>query len=193
MLKATLTPINTYTDSGQLMCILCKTIVRNETVWPVHLNSKIHKENIALAKKTKLEVENKVKTSNVTSFKRPLSPSANTSVNKKIKGILKNNSQPIMQTKTSLPPDFFDNDSKQVNGGPSSEIQKLENKDSIPSTTDIQSMEVEEEKEKEKIKDTNISILPEGFFDDPVMDAKVRIKCYKVDEVKIYYNLGRLF
>lgn len=175
ILKVSLTPLNTYTDLGQLMCVLCKSVVRNETVWPIHLNSKIHKENIALAKKTKLETESTVKTSDVTSFKRPCSPSQNTSVNKKIKGILKNNSQPVAQIKSSLPADFFDNNSKQVNGGPSL-ATKSESKDSTASNvTDVQSMEVEEEKEKEKMKDTNISVLPEGFFDDPVMDAKVRL------------------
>lgn len=166
------------------MCVLCKSVVRNETVWPVHLNSKIHKENIALAKKTKLETESTIKTSDAASFKRPASPSHNTSANKKIKGILKNSSQPVAQTKSSLPADFFDN-SKQVNGGPSSATLKSEKKDSTASVTDVRSMEVEEEneKEKEKVKDTNASVLPEGFFDDPIMDAKVNL-AYKVDENK---------
>ncbi|XP_011137946.1 zinc finger protein 830 [Harpegnathos saltator] len=175
-------PLAKYTDSGQLMCILCKSIVRNETVWPVHLNSKIHKENIALAKMTKLEPESSVKaSSNATTFKRPPSPSLNTSVNKKIKGILKNNSQPVAQAKSSLPADFFDNNTKQVNGELSSAIQKSENKDSTANITDVQSIEIEEEKEKEKekVKDMNVSVLPEGFFDDPIMDAKVRNVEYK--------------
>ncbi|XP_032680394.1 zinc finger protein 830 [Odontomachus brunneus] len=174
-------PLAKYTDSGQLMCILCKSVVRNETVWPVHLNSKTHKENIAVAKKTKLETESMVKTSNVTVFKRPLSPSQNSSANKKIKGILKNSNQPVAQTKSSLPADFFDSDSKQVNGGPSSATQKKESKDSTVSIIDVSSIEAEEEKEKEKekVKDTNVSVLPEGFFDDPVMDAKVRNVEYK--------------
>lgn len=171
--KASLTLINTYTDSGQLMCILCKLIVRSETVWPVHLNSKVHKENIISAKKTKLETENIMKTSNAPSFKRPSSPVQNTPVTKKIKGILKNSSQPVVQTKPSLPADFFDNNSKQSNDKSISTTQKQEKKDLTSVTTDVQSMEVEEE--KEKVKDTNPAVLPEGFFDDPVMDAKVRL------------------
>lgn len=155
------------------MCILCKSIVRSETVWVVHLNSKIHKENIALAKKTKLETEDTVKASNVPTFKRPPSPSQSTSVNKKIKGILKNSSQPIIQTKSSLPADFFDHKLEQVNGG-SISMQKLKSKESVTTnTTDTQSTEIEEE--EEKAKDTNLAVLPEGFFDDPVMDAKVRL------------------
>ncbi|EFN69202.1 Zinc finger protein 830 [Camponotus floridanus] len=35
------------------------------------------------------------------------------------------------------------------------------------------------EAEEEKIKDTNLTVLPEGFFDDPIMDAKVRNVEYK--------------
>ncbi|XP_071558068.1 zinc finger protein 830 [Temnothorax nylanderi] len=172
-------PLAKYTDSGQLMCILCKTVVRNETVWPVHLNSKVHKDNVALAKKTKLETESTVKTPNIQTFKRPHSPSQDTSASKKIKGILKNSSQPVVQAKSSLPADFFDDNSKQVNGAPVP-TQKLESKDrdSAVNTMDVQHTE-EEEKDKDKVKDTNPATLPEGFFDDPVMDAKVRNVEYK--------------
>ncbi|XP_011158108.1 zinc finger protein 830 isoform X2 [Solenopsis invicta] len=173
-------PLARYTDSGQLMCILCKSVIRNETVWPVHLNSKVHKDNVTLAKKTKLETESTVKTSNVQTFKRPPSPSQNTSANKKIKGILKNSNQPVVQVKSTLPADFFDDNSKQVNVA-STGMQKLENKerDSTVSAMEIQHVEEEKEKEKEKIKDINPATLPEGFFDDPVMDAKVRNVEYK--------------
>lgn len=149
------------------MCILCKSIVRNETVWPVHLNSKIHKENVTLAKTTKLETESTTRTSNVLSFKRPFSPSQDIVVNKKIKTILKNSNSKEIQSKSILPTDFFHNNLKQVN---SISMQKLESKDSTVNVADIHL-----EAEEEKIKDTNLTVLPEGFFDDPVMDAKVRL------------------
>lgn len=186
----TLIYVNTYTDLGQLTCVLCKTIVRSETVWPVHLNSKVHKENVALAKKTKLETESKP--SNVTTFKRPPSPTEETA-NKKIKGILKNSNQPTVQTKSSLPADFFDNNSKQVNGSkaiiPSAPTQ--ESKDSMVEVSMVEAEEVEEEKEKEKAKDSNVAALPEGFFDDPVMDAKVRqqqnLEILKSDIRHVYF------
>lgn len=163
--------INTYTDSSQLMCILCRSVIRSKAVWSVHLNSKIHKENIVLAKKTKLETQNTMRTSDSPIFKRPSSPSQNAPANKKIKSILKNSSQPIAQTKSGVPADFFDSNVNQLNGG-SASMQKLESKESVANTLDVQSIEVEEE--KEKVKDTNVATLPEGFFDDPVMDAKVR-------------------
>lgn len=164
-----LTLINTYTDSGQLMCILCKSIVRNETIWPVHLNSKIHKENIALAKKTKLETESTVVPPSISTFKEPLSQNGS---NKKIKGILKNSIQPVVHMKSNIPADFFDDNLSKVNS--ESIIQKSENKEATTSS-DIQHIKIEEEKEKEKVKDSNLATLPEGFFDDPVKDAKVRL------------------
>ncbi|KAL6254959.1 hypothetical protein P5V15_014301 [Pogonomyrmex californicus] len=175
-------PLAKYTDSGQLMCILCKSVVRSETVWPVHLNSKMHKDNVALAKKTKLETEGAVKASDGQSFKRPSSPPQNPPINKKIKGILKNSSQSVVQTRSNLPADFFDDNLKQVNS--ISSMQNLESKDSVVNTVDVQHVEEEEEeeeeeKEKEKVKDTNLAVLPEGFFDDPIMDAKVRNVEYK--------------
>lgn len=166
-----LTLINTYTDAGQLMCILCKSIIRNETVWPVHLNSKVHKENIALAKKTKLETESTVMLTNNPTFKEPPPSSSQNVLNKKIKGILKNSIQPVVHTKSNLPADFFDDNLNKVNN--ESVMQESENKDSA--TPDMQHMKIEEEKDKEKVKDTNLATLPEGFFDDPVKDAKVRL------------------
>ncbi|XP_012163633.1 zinc finger protein 830 [Bombus terrestris] len=170
-------PLAKYTDAGQLMCILCKTIVRSEAVWPVHLNSKTHKENIILAKKTKLETN----PTKVQTFKRPTSPLQESSTNKKIKGILKNSTQSA-QVLSSLPSDFFDNP-KQVNCTiPSSTpiiTQQSENDKEPVHEKDLKNVEVEEEKEKERSKDTNQPPLPEGFFDDPVLDAKVRNVEYK--------------
>lgn len=88
IIKKIESPLAKYTDAGQLMCILCKSVVRNETVWTVHLNSKTHKENIALAKRGKSEAENAPKPV-APVFKRPPSPHQEATANKKIKGILK--------------------------------------------------------------------------------------------------------
>ncbi|XP_076296889.1 zinc finger protein 830 [Lasioglossum baleicum] len=170
-------PLAKYTDAGQLMCILCKAVVRSETVWPVHLNSKSHKENIELAKKTKLEAATKTTTH---TFKRPVSPSQESSANKKVRGILKNPLPQSAQIASNLPADFFDSP-KQSNGSiptnASVTTSKLENKD-IANDKDTKHTKAEE-KEKDKNKDANQTVLPEGFFDDPVLDAKVRNVEYK--------------
>lgn len=171
--------INTYTDAGQLMCILCKSIVRNETVWPVHVNSKTHKENIIQAKKTKLETDS----TKIQVHKRSSSPSQESSTNKKIKSILKNSTQSA-QIPSNLSSNLFDNPSKEANNTKLSNnsviTTRLENDKEFVVEKDIKNIEVEEEKEKEKNKDTNQQSLPEGFFDDPILDAKVRILLHKI-------------
>lgn len=171
-------PLAKYTDAGQLMCILCKSIIRNETVWPIHLNSKIHKENIIQAKKTKLETDS----TKIQIHKRSSSPSQESSTNKKIKSILKNSTQSA-QIPSNLSSNFFDNPSKEANNTKLSNTSvittRLENDKEFVVEKDIKNIEVEEEKEKEKNKDTNQQSLPEGFFDDPILDAKVRNVEYK--------------
>jgi len=170
--------VNTYTDSGQLMCVLCKVVVRDELMWPLHLYSKTHKDTMDLAKRAKLQMDEFAY--DLEHFgKRPCSPSEDTSVNKKIKGILKNSTETMPQTNSNLPEDFFDNKEQEQAYDLSVPIKKkLKNKNSIGNTNaDTQNVEVEEEKErekeKEKVMDPNPAALPEGFFDDPVMDAKV--------------------
>ncbi|XP_046838120.1 zinc finger protein 830 [Vespa crabro] len=176
-------PLAKYTDAGQLMCILCKSIVRNETVWVVHINSKTHKENVILAKKTKLEIERHSTTTVPTTLRRPGSPLEGNITNKKIKVILKNPSKPSAQS--NLPADFFDNSSKQscVTSTPVMPITQ-ESKSSLEVTNDAENrihtdIENDMDKEKEKARDINQAALPEGFFDDPILDAKVRNVEYK--------------
>ncbi|XP_035734335.1 zinc finger protein 830-like [Vespa mandarinia] len=176
-------PLAKYTDAGQLMCILCKSIVRNETVWVVHINSKTHKENVILAKKTKLEIERHSTTNVSTTLRRPGSPLEGNITNKKIKVILKNPSKPSAQS--NLPADFFDNSSKQscVTSTPVMPITQ-ESKSSLEVTNDAENrihtdIENDIDKEKEKARDVNQAALPEGFFDDPILDAKVRNVEYK--------------
>ncbi|KAG5882930.1 hypothetical protein JTB14_012657 [Gonioctena quinquepunctata] len=156
-------PLAKYNDQGQLTCILCKSIVRSEAVWTVHVNAKLHKQNVEIAKKLK------EKTNNFTTpLKRPLTPPLPDVPEKKIKSILKNSGASATQSvesineskveKNHLPDDFFD--SKSTNGVKSI----MKKKDDNP-----------EEREAPETKDT----LPEGFFDDPKLDAKARNQEYK--------------
>ncbi|XP_046475193.1 zinc finger protein 830 [Neodiprion pinetum] len=160
-------PIAKYTDSGQLICILCKTLVRSEAVWNIHLNSKIHKENIILAKKEHVEPPKPAPLA-PHSFKRPTS-TANVEVpSKKLKSILKNG--PAVSS--ALPDDFFDKTS-----APKPPRNVHEAKTEVTKES-AESEDVEME-EKEEEKDLSQAQLPEGFFDDPIMDAKVRNVEYK--------------
>jgi zinc finger protein 830 len=61
----------TYDDSGQLLCILCESIVRSEAVWNTHINSKKHRENIAHVKRKREDALNCVPPSVPLPVKRP--------------------------------------------------------------------------------------------------------------------------
>lgn len=152
-------PLAKYDSAGQLTCVLCKSVVKSEAVWPVHLNAKKHKENVQQAKQLKEQLEKAPQTM-IGGLKRSIEVVTSDVPAKKLKGILKNSTTVSPQDengtqieeKTGLPVDFFDSTSKT-----SKSTEK-------PAPDQ---MEVEEEK------------LPEGFFDDPVKDAKAHNKEYK--------------
>ncbi|XP_030758118.1 zinc finger protein 830 [Sitophilus oryzae] len=168
-------PLAKYNDLGQLTCILCKSVVRSEAVWTVHINAKQHKQNVEMAKKLK------EKTNNFTTpLKRPLTPPLPEVPEKKIKGILKNAITPVttkdsgtsIQTSkengNGIPSDFFDNTSKTTTKNPVFSRPIKSNTISGNSTEEPEHMEEEIPEE-----------LPEGFFDDPKLDAKARHIEYK--------------
>lgn len=121
--------------------------MKSEAVWVVHINSKQHRENVELAKKLK------EKTNNFTTpLKRPLTPPHEVP-EKKLKGILKNSTNSEVSTSTGeVPEDFFEK-SNSNNALPILPIRKAPEKMEIEEPTDA---------------------IPEGFFDDPKLDAKVR-------------------
>lgn len=86
-------PLAKYNNAGQLMCILCSSIVRSENVWQVHLNSKQHRGNVEQAKKLK-ELTNNF-TDDKIKNKRPAATSEDAPLEKKPKGILKNSNEKL--------------------------------------------------------------------------------------------------
>lgn len=169
-----LNDINTYNSLGQLTCIICKITISNEAAWPIHINSKKHKENIENAKqqleKAKSSVSGQKRSSSTFQEPQPV---------KKVKGILKNSNSrttTISQTKSQLPADFFDNKTSTIKSGSLTNGKT----NSVKISSNIESSEsmiVDEECDDNddkqlKAKD-NASALPEGFFDDPVLDARV--------------------
>lgn len=162
------------------MCVLCKSVVRSEDVWKVHINAKLHKQNIELAKKLK----DKLQTTN-SATKRPATPPANEVPQKKLKGILKNATPaatvPTGQTTTnSIPSDFFDSKpSVQTSSYFEATLQKTSiRKDLVNFNRDERNVE-ESPAASTDVKMETDEVLPEGFFDDPVKDAKARNLDYK--------------
>lgn len=137
--------------------------MRSEAVWTVHLNSKNHRQNIANKVKKKEEPPAPVLPPSVEKFAKPTAPSLKRPAppplpvcTKKIKSILKN--APSDPKYERIPSDFFDS------------TEAMETEPISPSKTDDSEADDNEEMEEEV---TNGELLPEGFFDDPKLDAKV--------------------
>jgi zinc finger protein 830 len=146
-------PLAKYNDQGQLTCVLCKSVVRSESVWTVHINAKQHKQNVELAKQLKERGDQvATKAAPVAAFKRPASSKPENSIPQKI-------------IKSILRKYDVDVPAKPING--MSDMSKLTISEKIQPSTSQQlstsSSKPEETDEK----------LPEGFFDDPHLDAKV--------------------
>lgn len=161
------------------MCVLCKSVVRSEDVWKVHINAKLHKQNVELAKKLK----DKLQTTSP-AIKRPATPPTNDVPQKKLKGILKNSVPATVatvstaQTPTnSIPADFFDSKpSIQTSSYFEATLQKTSiRKDLVNFNRDERNVE----QNPTNVKIESDEVLPEGFFDDPVKDAKARNLEYK--------------
>lgn len=164
-------PLAKYNSAGQLMCIICNTVVKSEMVWTAHINGRQHREQVIALKKAKetpapkeshaLKRKSELDATSCTEaapspvkkgipsdfFDKKPTPIQNTG-QKVIKGILKNSSKP-------------------------KEVDTLEDNamevEETPTTEDQQTQETQ----KEVTSDSTVA-LPEGFFDDPKLDAKVR-------------------
>ncbi|XP_076443141.1 zinc finger protein 830-like [Babylonia areolata] len=186
-------PLAKYNSLDQLVCTLCNTVIKTDNLWAAHIQGSKHKEKL-LASKTQgpakpAEVTAKRKLSDaeilaakkakvLTSDSNGLKTSASsTSTTNRVAALagysssssseddeeddkdVKKTAQRTPSTSSSskgpggLPEDFFDAPSK-------AEVEKGVNAASSKPTTMAE-------------------VLPEGFFDDPKMDAKVRQVEYK--------------
>lgn len=167
-----------------MICILCQTVVRSADVWKVHVNAKQHKQNVEKAKELREKTNNfTTPTAAVATIKRTAPPIVSDVPAKVPKGILKNatpQSAPAKGAENTLPTDFFDNPS-QTSGFFEATLKKTSIKAELVNIkrnadsdkngdADNTPMDVDESKNE---------ALPEGFFDDPIKDAKARNLDYK--------------
>ncbi|XP_077993952.1 zinc finger protein 830-like [Glandiceps talaboti] len=182
-------PLAKYNNIGQLVCVVCSTQIKSDLLWPAHVQGKKHKENVA-ALKTKTQP---VRTD---TFVKPTTPILSTSAasvkrksdtgaEEKSSHIEKKQKVPENTTSQSsrLPIDFFDESDSESSD---EEIESSKSdQTATPSTSSSQlpadffdssvsSKSTVEESESSTSKTNTAEALPEGFFDDPVMDAKVR-------------------
>lgn len=165
-------PLAKYNDAGQLTCVLCKTVVRSENVWHVHINAKQHKENVIVAKQLKLQTNNFTVPVKNQPLKRLTTSPSNDIPQKKIKGILKN-APPVVN---DVPSDFFETKNI-VESAPGASM--FHNEEIIRPPLKIE--QAPEILDNQEVRKGNIDEqpIPEGFFDDPVLDAKARNIEYK--------------
>lgn len=150
-------PFAKYDEQGRLICIVCNSPVKNETVWQAHLGSQVHRDNIQKLKALKHQQQQQ-------SLKRkapsppPISQQKRTRVEEEedrhdieLDEELEDSSEDEEMGNAALPADFFDSGDNTVD---SEEEEKIE--------------EVEEEPVEEN------GALPAGFFDDPEEEARIQ-------------------
>uniref|UniRef100_A0A1B6FUH5 Zinc finger protein 830 n=1 Tax=Cuerna arida TaxID=1464854 RepID=A0A1B6FUH5_9HEMI len=165
-------PLAKYKEDGTLTCIVCESIVRSDAVWIVHLNSKQHKDNIARRKQQLLPPKPPPDPPLVV-YKRPSTPPPFVPA-KKLKGILKNAPAP------KLPDGFFESEVKSKLKIEAVKEMTSDGTAGSPSEMAPKPLEaMETEETDEEATGQSKDPLPEGFFDDPVMDAKARNVEYK--------------
>ncbi|RUS81193.1 hypothetical protein EGW08_011058, partial [Elysia chlorotica] len=204
-------PLAKYNSLQQLVCVLCNNVIKNDLLWPAHILSKQHKER-ALALKTqgplkpsgvqpalgkrkgqesiedRLGEKRKKTESEVPSKQSSLPPGffdegqqhSKTDVKERAKAALlaayssssssEDEEDDGEKTKHSQKPDSSTSDSSKTHS--SGLPADFFDEGNEPSAT---KPEVSHSKKMSEV-------LPEGFFDDPKMDAKVRNVEYKDKE-----------
>ncbi|CAF1643671.1 unnamed protein product [Adineta ricciae] len=176
-------PLAKYTNTGQLCCALCNQQLTSETFWKAHVNGREHKQKL-------LELKSNIKQSNTDAiFAKPLPPSpANNEAQRGVKRshdvanandriIIGKPSASVPSTTSAqhsaLPADFFDSDS--------SKAQLDTPKYSTPVTITAAATT----NAVPSVQQT--STIPEGFFDDPQVDARMR-KVEYVDKMEVEWD-----
>lgn len=173
-------PLAKYNSIGQLTCVLCNCPVKSDLLWTAHIQGRTHRENVAKLKVQKQEVFTKPAAPpppNALKRKQQSNP-ADAVVHKVLKGHTDDTasaSQPHSQggsgpltpsTNTVLPADFFD-------AGLPAGVVAMETEASGATDQDETSQSSAEQLAPGEAKPM-AEKLPEGFFDDPVKDAKAR-------------------
>lgn len=154
-------------DGAQLSCQLCKKSVSTNAVWKVHVNSKQHKDNLAHAKLLKEKLENHQKEPTIQQRVAALKEG------QKLKSILKNSSSPSAQSTEGISVQSGEASSSELSINSTIPDDFFDAKVTIKAQTSSSTHKVLEEDAQAD------EALPQGFFDDPVKDAKARHLEYK--------------
>ncbi|XP_050423034.1 zinc finger protein 830 [Adelges cooleyi] len=162
-------PLAKYSNNGQLSCVVCKLNIKDDSLWSDHIKSKVHKENITKRKPESSKVTERLGEP-IKSLKRTFPVQETPTPPKKIKGILKN-AKPKQDS--NIPSDFFESPTKKTLKIVEPNVEKMEEE-----TVDNDELNIDKGE------------LPKGFFDDPMLDAKIRKEEYvsSIDEEFIKFQ-----
>ncbi|PVD26420.1 hypothetical protein C0Q70_14096 [Pomacea canaliculata] len=176
-------PLAKYNSLSQLVCTVCNNVIKNDNLWVAHIQSKQHKERYLA-----LNTPGPVKPTDLVGIKRKHAEIQEQS-SKKIKdtngsaaqtGTLK---ATFLATYSSSSDDSDDNDETEKNEKvPEASADNSSGKNMtgiLPADFFDASFKEEAEKQETDKPLAMAEVLPEGFFDDPRMDAKVRQVEYK--------------
>lgn len=158
-------PLAKYDSQGRLLCALCNLVIKTTALWPVHLMSNAHKENVARLKAAQQQKK-----------KRQVDREADEPVSKRTK--LEGEEDDDMQEAASnrLPSDFFDEGATaEAAAAESTEVTAEEesNETSIEVPPE-HGVAVEGEEEEEEASQDTQNVIPHGFFDNPEEEALAR-------------------
>ncbi|XP_059171395.1 zinc finger protein 830-like [Physella acuta] len=190
-------PLAKYNSLNQLICVLCSNVIKNDLLWQAHILSKQHKEKV-LALKTQgpAKPEHLLPPSAKRKGDEPEEPDS-----KKVKTGLKPPETDQEDVKERARAAFLagysssseddDDDEEQeekddldtnsnkttTQQTPAKTVTASSSENGLPA--DFFDSEVEPTEAEAAHSKTMSEILPEGFFDDPKLDAKVRNVEYK--------------
>lgn len=151
-------PLAKYNSLGQLTCIVCKIPVKSEIIWAAHIQGKKHRQNVEAFKASLTPDEQKISNQSSIQEEKPTLPSSSkikrkdvepteAPIRKKIK----------VSTVEHLP----------VKSQPAVRVK-------VEKNIRQQHQPPVKVKKEEAAAPSMKDVLPEGFFDDPTVDAKVR-------------------
>ncbi|XP_065882324.1 zinc finger protein 830-like isoform X2 [Dysidea avara] len=190
-------PLARYNSLGQLSCGICNVPVKSNVLWTAHVQSKKHKEMIVALKVQKetaaaTVIKNNNSSSNtateLTTRKRKQDENDATVVveTKKPKADKDDEASPLAETK-ELEIEEASHDADKVSGdlnNPSLPADFFDNQQNNSEANKNDDTSEDQKEEPGKQRSDSSSQLPQGFFDDPKVDAKVRKVEYKDPELE---------
>ncbi|KAK6999899.1 zinc finger protein 830 [Biomphalaria glabrata] len=184
-------PLAKYNSLNQLMCVLCNSIVKNDLLWSAHILSKQHKERVSELKTqgpakpdTSVKAKRKGDDDLQTSTKKLKTGSAEVEIvsNKAVQSDTKERAKAALlagySSSSSSSDESDTNDDKETTQNSTDSPTKSSRLSTAK--TDLPDDFFDHDAETEQAHSKKMSeVLPEGFFDDPKLDAKVRNVEYK--------------